>query len=146
MRKLAGLQGVAVMLLLMGCSSAPTPAVTVTVTPPPQPVAIPTTAPQCSSLVGHSTSSVMVDGSPYCITGSTAATDKTGFITTNCDPVSNTSTPVYGWYSTDRTARDLQVYAAKQGGVVVIVPDGDAFIRDLGGVAIASYLAAVGCP
>jgi len=88
----------------------------------------------------------MVDGSPYCITGSTLATDKTGFITTNCDPVSNTSTPVYGWYSTDRTARDLQVYAAKQGGVVVIVPDGDAFIRDLGGVAIASYLAAVGCP
>jgi hypothetical protein len=82
---------------------------------------------------------------PQCITGLTSETDKTGFITTNCDPVNNSSTPIWGWSSEDPNSPDQQVYAAKKGGVVVIVPVAANTVATFGGVPTMDYLVAVGC-
>ena len=130
-------------LLLAGCTSAPSPAPTVTVTATPTAAAV---APACTSVVGHPTSEVIVDGSPYCITGTSVSTDKTGYITTNCDPVNNTSTVIYGWGTSDPLAPDQNTYAAKVGSVVVIVPVSASEKELFGGVTLVNYLVAVGCP
>jgi hypothetical protein len=97
-------------------------------------------------MVGKNETEVLDEnGSPRCITGADVATDKTEYSVMNCDPVGNTGTPIYGWSSTDPNAVDHQVYAAKKGGVVVIVPVLPSTIEMLGGVPVVNYLVAVGC-
>lgn len=135
-------------LLLTGCAAAPQPTVTVTVTATPTmtPVTIPSSVPTCFSLVGKPENQAIVNGLPYCITGTSVHTDQTGYITTNCDPVNNSSTVIYGWSTSDPTAPDQNTYAAKVGGVVVIVPNAADSKRVFGGVLTVDYLVAVGCP
>jgi hypothetical protein len=131
-------------VLLAGCASAPPkPAVTVTVTPSPSATSASDSIPACTTFIGQPTDAVFVVGKgPQCTTGSDLASDSTGYAVTNCDPVGNESTPVYSWVSSDVTAPDGNEYAAKQGGVVVVVPNGSPSSPSI----IASILSAVGCP
>lgn len=135
-----------VALLLAGCTATPPgPVVAAAVTPTPTPEAT-SSAPACRDLVGKPIDQVFIVGKgPQCITGATVAIDKTEYSVMNCDPVGNTGTTIYGWSSTDPNAIDRQVYAAKQDGVVVIVPVSASTVEMLGGVPVANYLLAVGC-
>lgn len=136
---------IAALVLLSGCTASPQSHAS------PKPSASasskdPAQAPHCYTLVGKKTSDVINEsGSPYCVTGTDSLSDKTVVILTNCDPVNNESTPIYGWYSSDPNAPDQQVYAAKKGGVVVIVPVSPTTVETFGGVPTVNYLAAVGC-
>lgn len=97
-------------------------------------------AKDCDDLVGQPTSDAIQNGKLAC------SLPDASLIKTNCDPVNNTSTAVYGWFSKNRATNvDLNVYAGKVGGDVVIVPGGSDAITDLGGETVAGYLSAVGC-
>lgn len=103
--------------------------------------------PQCSLVVGEPTSLIVPSVSAAgnldlkCITSPSAAGDRTGAGVFKCFG----SGVAYYWASTDPSALDQTVYAAKPGGVVVIVPNETAknFISLPGG--LASVGIAVGC-
>jgi hypothetical protein len=135
-----------------------TSATTATSSATPSPSVDPITAqiqagdtPQCKLVVGLPTE-VVVRGydaktkavDVRCITGTSATSDTTGAAMTTCDTLNPASLPVYYWGAQKATSADQQVYAAKKGGVVVVVPGQTAgeFFTTPGG--IASVLLAVG--
>lgn len=150
MTKLHRLMPILAIVLLAGCASPAQPVIThAAVEPSPtHPVIAPVAPviPACFTMVGKNETDVLdANGSPRCITGTDVASDKTEYSVMNCDPVGNTGTPIYGWSSTDPNAPDRQVYAAKKGGVIVIVPVSASTIEMMGGVPVVNYLVAVGC-
>ena len=149
-RYLAALVLLAVVPVLVGCAGAAAPAATVTVTASPESThtsaPVVATVPACSSFIGKSSATIFLVGSgPQCITGSTLATDKTGYGTTNCDPVDKKGRDVYFWGTKDSAAADQRLYAARVTGVVVVVPVREGYGQPIERASVADYLSAAGC-
>jgi hypothetical protein len=107
--------------------------------------------PQCNLAVGIRTEIVVTGFNKssgvvdlHCITGSSTGNDKTGAGETTCDPLDAKSDPVYYWASQNAQSPDQNVYAAKKGGTVVIVPNQTAQEFFAVGGGLASVLLAVG--
>ena len=149
-RSLAALVLLAVVPVLVGCAAASAPAATVTVTASPESThtaaPVVATVPACSSFIGKSSATIFLVGSgPQCITGSSLATDKTGYGVTNCDPVDNKGRDIYYWGTNDPGAPDQNLYAAKVTGVVVVVPVTEGVGQPIKRTIVADYMAAVSC-
>jgi hypothetical protein len=156
------------LIVLAGCSGKSLPAQTRTVTATPSSSAVLATPseanpiaaeidadqyPACKYTVGLPTATVVrsYDATKKaldvrCITGTSSDSDHTGGGMTPCDPLDPASTPIYYWMSTATGNPDQHVYAAKKGGVVLIVPDetADEFLSIGGGLA-GVVLAAGSC-
>lgn len=99
--------------------------------------------PACRLTVGLPTSEVVRDYNAStkqvdlrCVTGTSSDSDKTGAGMTNCNPIDPASSPIYYWASQKAGNADQNVYAAKTGSVVVIVPSvtADGFFSTPGGI------------
>jgi hypothetical protein len=103
--------------------------------------------PPCSQVVNVATNLVITGNSGqlnlHCITGPTASTDATKAGSILCDP-GDPSSLVYYWSSQSQSSADQNVYAAKAGGVVVIVADETASEFATHGPALAAVFSAVG--
>jgi hypothetical protein len=77
-----------------------------------------------------------------CYTGSDALSDNTGGGVLPCD--ATPSKKVYYWATDDPSAPDQQVYAAKDGSVVVVVPRQTASDFHTFGGGLAGVMLAVG--
>jgi hypothetical protein len=157
-------------LVLAGCSSgsgggAPKstlPAVTSTTVAPTTETPTPTDTdpiaaqinadkyPPCKLVVGEPTSLVVrgaIDGSVdlRCFTGKTPESDNTSASSMDSDANDTKAKgPIYYWASSNPHNADQNVYAAKKGGVVLIVPDVKAKdFYSIGG-GLAAVMLAVG--
>jgi hypothetical protein len=152
--------------LLSGCSAASKGAATKTVSEGASSSAVSTTPspvadeavlaelqagahPPCSAVVNEPVNLVVTgtDSSGQlslrCITGASASTDNTKSGSILCDPGDPTSL-VYYWFSQAAANADQHVYAAKAGGIVLVVPNETATQFTTAGPALAAVVAAVG--
>lgn len=83
---------------------------------------------------GYNASTKQVD--LRCVTGPSPDSDKTGAGMTNCNPIDPASSAIYYWASEKTGNADQNVYAARTGSVVVIVPSvtADGFFSTPGGI------------
>jgi ABC-type phosphate/phosphonate transport system substrate-binding protein len=106
--------------------------------------------PPCKLVVGEPTSLVIrgtIEGSVdlRCFTGKSLAADNTSASSMDSDANDTKGKgPIYYWASSNPNNADQHVYAAKKGGVVLIVPDAKAkYFFTIGG-GLAAVMLAVG--
>jgi hypothetical protein len=98
-------------------------------------------APMCATLVGRSSSIVTAAGFPYCLTSPEAKAPSLKHGQVTC--TDGSGKVVWFWTALNPQDPDENIYAAKQGGDVVIVPVTSAEKQD--GVPTLDYLKAAGC-